>query len=260
MKNILLLHFILSSCLSFGQRIGIVSGADTLVTDYQAYNKSKDVLMTSAGYIPVEDVDHILLLQNTNNLVTDKFDELGISYSNFNGSVKGAVPVKTKKVSPYGNFTLIERDIFYQNVFNTPGLSAVEIEQKLLSKFPSLKFKEENYKIDYRKYGATLFGTSAPISDGEHFFDVLIQVKDGRYRVTTSNHLFITSINYAETIFAISENDNSKTSLEEVYIKRNGELRTGDGYKQVFKLFSQSLDDYFGNLDPVNDLVNDDDW
>ena len=154
------------------------------------------------------------------------------------------------------HFKLVDGKFYFDKVYEVPGQDSTAIAQLLSAKFPSFKYSETNYEIDYRKLGYKPFDVSIIIKHAEYFFDVVIQVKDEKYRVITTDHKYRTSVDF-ETM-GLSNNDNSLTSYESMFIKNNGKVRSGESAQTNLLILSKSLDDYFGSLYDHAQLINQD--
>ncbi len=109
----------------------------------------------------------------------------------------------TSEPTPVHNFHIENNGLIYKYVFETTELSETQIIENinsLLSNSTGLKNvnfsnnefagRIENFTIDYRKYGGTLFNTLTALNN-PMFADFKIQIRDKRYRLIVSNIEFI---------------------------------------------------------------------
>lgn len=101
------------------------------------------------------------------------------------------------QTTTYGNFKLVDQELFYQKVFHGDSLSA----EKLVAFYQTLshvknvqsKSGEEvtfdviDLVVDYKKFKFSQMATPSIIQTGRYSGAVTIQVKEDRYRVTFSS-------------------------------------------------------------------------
>lgn len=154
--------------------------------------------------------------------------------------------------SDYGDFRVIDGQIIWQHVYET-DLDSAEI----VSKFEQLEYEESDYSVDYKEYGLTLLGAPFFLTRYINNFNVLVEIKSGRYRVTCTNFknrdtTFSGGVSVSSTV-----NDRWNT-LEFYFIRNDGTLRINSNAKISLSVLSQSLIDHFDQSKP--ELVTSDDW
>lgn len=152
--------------------------------------------------------------------------------------------------SDYGDFQVIDSQIIWQHVYETELDSA-----EIVSKFDELSYKETGYTVNYKKYGKGA-ASVAPIVSGAHDFDVVIDVKDNRYRVTCSNMKVNAGISMS--MYAGIRSESKYDPYEKFYMNKKGEMYKAKYLLKSLDLINLSLFDHFDIKN--NQSIAADDW
>jgi Calsequestrin len=102
------------------------------------------------------------------------------------------------QVRSFQNFEIVDNDVVFTNVFNHEGSDQKALRQQILytlRNYPYIRNVQEfddgvltadliDFRVNYKKFGNTYMGTPTEITDGSWTGKVLINFKDGKYRVT----------------------------------------------------------------------------
>jgi len=174
----------------------------------------------------------------------------------------GAVLKKSnkKKGQNYsGNFWFLDGEFYYEKkkIYYVDGMNSDNIRSKIEKKFNSLTFNSKNYVIDYKALGLGTLSITPFISSTNHFFDVLCQVKEGRYRVLVTNFRHIFRMQFQ--LWGVSTSANEMQVIENFLVDKKGNPKNSIDGKKSMRIFSNSLDQYF-DISAFSKLAADDDW
>ncbi|PAC29261.1 hypothetical protein [Flectobacillus sp. BAB-3569] len=124
--------------------------------------------------------------------------------------------------SQYNNLFIESRNIYFEKIYKLDSVSQENIKSNLISAIPKIKditniqehstfitAKLNRTHIDYKKYGGKFFSTAAFLNH-PFFCDILVEWKDGRYRVTATNMFF-------------NEDGLGKMNTSDLLLSENGE-------------------------------------
>ena len=100
------------------------------------------------------------------------------------------------QVTTYGNFRIDNQQLVYQKIFLSDSITAEKLGS-YLSTLPfvaevkpspgELKFKINDFVVDFKKFGFNEVTTAPIMQSGKFSGDVSVDIKEGRYRVTIFN-------------------------------------------------------------------------
>jgi hypothetical protein len=100
------------------------------------------------------------------------------------------------QATTYGNFKIDNQKLIFQKVFFEDSITVDKLGDYLVS-LPfvkdfdrsnnEIKFKVNEFVVDFKKFGFNEVTTAPIIQSGKYFGDGFVDVKDGKYRVTITN-------------------------------------------------------------------------
>lgn len=127
-------------------------------------------------------------------------------------------------------------NLFLKKLMSTTGITGIEIKDGMI--IGSI----EGMKIDYKKYGGSW--SSAPLVLNHALFgNLLIELKDAKYRVTISNMVMLD--NYSVLAASQINPENNKMTLDSFSLNKHKEFRNGKSRLMVLYYMDKHLTDTF---------------
>jgi hypothetical protein len=97
------------------------------------------------------------------------------------------------QTTSYGNFKLADQEIIYQKVFEQDSITPAKLETfyktvpfvtRVVLKDDGVEFDLNELTVDYKKFQFSQVATPPIIQTGKYSGKVIVNVKEGKYRVT----------------------------------------------------------------------------
>lgn len=164
------------------------------------------------------------------------------------------------QTTSYGNFKVFEQEIIYQKIVPLESITASKLNEfyatlpyvsNLKTGDNAVEFQVNDLVVDYKKFQFTQVATPSIIQTGRYSGLVMVDVKDGKYRITFHTLKLTGDIGYKK----ITEKDD----LTSYACKNNGTVLTQDWCRpNMLGLLDQAFTDKLQYVAPEDKKLGDD--